>query len=120
MPGLIKFNGAKRPNKTRTIEMQPEDVWLNTVIDKHLTGIMTPSRSGIFHPSTLSNKCDRAVWLTYYGKMPKAVLDPKLNRVFQNGSYLENLKTNNYEFLKFVGTKTNDMFIIHMLDYQNQ
>ena len=89
MPGLIKFTGAKRPNNTRIIETQPEDVWLNTVIDKHLTGIMTPSRSGVFHPSTLSNKCDRAVWLTYYGKMPKAELNPKLNRIFQNGSYLE-------------------------------
>ena len=89
MPGIIKFNDAKRPNKTRTIEIQPEDVWLNTVLDKYLTGTMTPPRNGVFHPSTLSNKCDRAVWLIYHGKMPKAVLDPKLNRVFQNGSYLE-------------------------------
>ena len=89
MPGIIKFNDAKRPDNTRTIEIQPEDAWLNTALDKYLTGTMTPPRSGVFHPSTLSNKCDRAVWLIYHGKMPKVELDPKLNRVFQNGNYLE-------------------------------
>jgi hypothetical protein len=89
MPGIIKFNDDKRPDNTRTIEIQPEDVWLNTALDEYLTSTMTPSRSGVFHPSTLSNKCDRAVWLIYNGQMPETKLEPILNRIFQNGSYLE-------------------------------
>ena len=89
MSGIIRFTNAKRPSNTRKIEVNPEDVWLNTELDIYLTGTMTPPRKGVFHPSTLSNKCDRSVWLIYHGQMPKVKLEPKLNRIFQNGNYLE-------------------------------
>jgi len=62
---------------------------LHDLIDGHLTGVMTPPRSGVFHPSTLSNSCDKAVWLIYHGHMVESKLEPTLNRIFQNGNYLE-------------------------------
>ena len=65
------------------------DIWLNELIDEYLTGVMSPPRAGVFHPSTLSNKCDRAVWLIYHGKMPFSPLEAVTQRIFQNGSYLE-------------------------------
>ena len=91
MPGIIKFEDNRKPKpKTQTlIAAVPEDVWLKKMVDDYLTGTMTPPRTGVFHPSTLGNKCDRAVWLIYNGQMPEAELEPKLNRVFQNGEYLE-------------------------------
>ena len=66
-----------------------QDEWLNETIDGYLTGVMTPPRVGVFHPSTLSNTCDRFVWLNYYGYMPSSILDAKLARIFSNGNYLE-------------------------------
>ena len=69
--------------------MMPQDEWLNEQIDIQLAGTMYPPKPGIFHPSTLSNKCDRAVWLIYHGHMPTTPLDANLQRIFQNGNYLE-------------------------------
>tara|TARA_R110002020_G_scaffold89067_2_gene217968 strand:- start:3013 stop:3693 length:681 start_codon:yes stop_codon:yes gene_type:complete len=89
MAGLIQFNDKDKPKTSRVIKTAPEDIWLNKMVDDYLTGTMTSPRSGVFHPSTLSNKCDRAVWLIYNGQMPETELDPKLNRIFQNGNYLE-------------------------------
>ena len=79
--------GIKKTERGRLVK---QDIWLNELIDDYLHGTMTPPRSGVFHPSTLSNTCDRAVWLTFHGKMPSTPLEPTLNRIFQNGNYLEN------------------------------
>ena len=79
--------GIKKTERGRLVK---QDIWLNELIDYYLHGTMTPPRSGVFHPSTLSNTCDRAVWLTFHGKMPSTPLEPTLNRIFQNGNYLEN------------------------------
>ena len=78
----------RKPSKQTALKSKP-DTWLNNVIDEHLTGVMTPPRSGVFHPSTLSNSCDKAVWLTFHGHMTTSKLEPTLNRIFQNGSFLE-------------------------------
>ena len=89
MAGLIQFNDRDKPKTSRVIKTAPEDIWLNKMVDNYLTGTMTSPRSGVFHPSTLSNKCDRAVWLIYIGQLLDTEVDPRLNRVFQNGIYLE-------------------------------
>jgi len=65
------------------------DEWLMETIDEYLTGVMHPPRSGVFHPSTLSNPCDRSVWLIYHGKMIATPLEPHVQRIFQNGNFLE-------------------------------
>tara|TARA_R110000824_G_scaffold100319_2_gene238611 strand:+ start:2609 stop:3307 length:699 start_codon:yes stop_codon:yes gene_type:complete len=84
MPGIEQIAPRSKPR----INIK-EDEWLNETIDGYLTDEMTPPRVGVFHPSTLSNACDRFVWLNYYGHMPTSVLDAKLARVFSNGNYLE-------------------------------
>jgi len=88
--------GIKQIKKTRpTQQRQPvkitqeQDSWLEETLDAYLTGTMHPPRGGVFHPSILSNSCDRAVWLTYHEKMINTKLEPVLNRIFQNGSFLE-------------------------------
>jgi len=90
MPGIKQIKQT-RPVRKAKISSPPilQDEWLNERIDTYLTGTMYPSKEGIFHPSTLSNKCDRAVWLIYHGHMPPTPLDPTLQRIFQNGNYLE-------------------------------
>ena len=67
-----------------------EDLWLHEMIDDHLTGTMFAPRGGVFHPSVISNACDRYVWLCYHGRMVDQPLPAKLQRIFQNGNYLEN------------------------------
>tara|TARA_R110000824_G_scaffold67689_2_gene175278 strand:+ start:107 stop:781 length:675 start_codon:yes stop_codon:yes gene_type:complete len=77
----IKPIGARQPIKT--------DLWLSEIIDEHLDGTMFAPRTGVFHPSVISNACDRYVWLCYHGKMVDQPLPAKLQRIFQNGSFLE-------------------------------
>ena len=92
----IKQIKKSRPVKERAVKKEQsvdaesgQDVWLNKTLDTYLTGTMTPPRGGVFHPSVLSNKCNRAVWLTYHGQMINTKLEPVLNRIFQNGNFLE-------------------------------
>ena len=66
-----------------------QDTWLNSLLEDYLRGTMKPPRSGVFHPSTLSNTCDKAVWLIYHGKMIETPLEAVVQRIFQNGDYLE-------------------------------
>ena len=90
MAGVKQIKQA-RPVRKKAVESSPisQDDWLNERIDDYLKGTMYPPRVGVFHPSTLSNKCDRAVWLIYHGHMPNTPLEPTLQRIFQNGNYLE-------------------------------
>jgi hypothetical protein len=82
MAGIEQIKSAKL-NKYR------EDIWLVDLLDEYLGGTMDSPRSGVFHPSTLSNKCDRAVWLIYHGQMVSSPLEAVTQRIFQNGDYLE-------------------------------
>ena len=84
MAGVKQIAPRSKPRTT-----VKQDEWLNETIDGYLTGVMTPPRVGVFFPSTLSNPCDRFVWLNYHGHMPSSVLDANLERVFSNGNYLE-------------------------------
>jgi len=76
--------------KARRGKIERQDVWLNGVIDDYLCDTMNPPRSGVFYPSTLSNTCNRYAWLAFNGKIPETPLPPLLNRIFQNGNFLEN------------------------------
>jgi hypothetical protein len=69
--------------------VSPKDAWLSDIIDEHLEGTMFAPRSGVFHPSVISNPCDRYVWLCYHGKMVDQPLPANLQRIFQNGGFLE-------------------------------
>ena len=86
MAGIKQIKST--PRKPRKLALNQDD-WLNDLLDDYLTGVMNPSTPGVFHPSSLSNLCDRFVWLTYHGYMPSSVLEPTVQRIFQNGNYLE-------------------------------
>ena len=84
MAGIKQIKPVERKNPTA-----PKDLWLNEIIDDHLRGTMSAPRPGVFHPSVISNACDRYVWLCYHGKMVDQPLPANLQRIFQNGNYLE-------------------------------
>ena len=66
-----------------------EDSWLIKSIDDHLEGMFDSPRKGVFYPSTISNTCDRIVWLSFNGLMPQLPLPANLKRIFENGAFLE-------------------------------
>ena len=66
----------KRPNKrVREVE-EPQDTWLNELLDDYLAGTMHAPRAGVFYPSALGNPCDRYLWLCYHGHMVDQPLPP--------------------------------------------
>ena len=67
----------------------PQDKWLLKELDKYLTGEFSPMEAGKFYPSALGNTCDRYLYLAYNGFIKERPLDAKLQRIFDNGSYLE-------------------------------
>ena len=87
MAGIKQIKSTVKPRQRTPIGNQ--DFWLNELLDDYLTGVMTAPRAGVFHPSTVSNTCDRFVWLVYHGHMPNTVLEPTVQRIFQNGNFLE-------------------------------
>ncbi len=82
-------------NQIRTVKKKPkkvayeEDSWLVNHLEEYLEGVMEAPREGVFYPSSLGNPCDRYLWLCYNGKMISQTLAPNLERIFQNGSSLE-------------------------------
>ena len=90
MAGIKQIKKSRPVRQRQPIKIvQEQDTWLNEELDSYLTGTMHPPRGGVFHPSVLSNACDRAVWLTYHEYMISTKLEPVLNRIFQNGNSLE-------------------------------
>ncbi len=78
-------------NAGRDLRESPsrEDSWLIETIDNHLEGIMDSPRKGVFYPSSISNTCDRVIWLSFNGLLPPSPMPSNLKRIFENGSYLE-------------------------------
>ena len=92
MSGIKQINtsiGNKPKTKRTKTKMQPQDEWLNSIIDEHLTEVDSPPRGGVFHPSALGNPCDRYLWLYYNSMLPEQLIEPRVRRIFQNGEFLE-------------------------------
>ena len=66
-----------------------QDKWLLKSLDKYLAGEFSPMEAGKFYPSALGNTCDRYLYLAYNGFVKERPLDAKLQRIFDNGAYLE-------------------------------
>jgi hypothetical protein len=59
--------------------------WLEDALDKFLTKIEKEDRSGdSFHPSS-AGKCPRSIQLSMNGLMPDNIIEPKVQRIFDNG-----------------------------------
>ena len=66
-----------------------QDRWLLKAIDQHLTKKQNPPRKGVFFPSSVSNPCDRFVFMAYNGLLESSTIDGTLARIFDNGGFLE-------------------------------
>ena len=66
-----------------------QDKWLLKSLDKYLEGEFSPMEAGKFYPSALGNTCDRYLYLAYNGFIQERPLDAKLQRILDNGAYLE-------------------------------
>lgn len=66
-----------------------QDKWLLKTLDSYLEGEFSPMEANKFYPSALGNPCDRYLYLAYNGFIKERPLDAKLQRIFDNGSYLE-------------------------------
>ena len=90
MAGIKQIKGVQKPRAVKQVPIEePQDTWLNELIERHLTGTMYPAKTNVFHPSAISNPCDRALWLAYHGQMVEMPLSATLHRIFENGNYLE-------------------------------
>ena len=66
-----------------------QDRWLLKTLDTYLKGEFSPMEAGKFYPSALGNPCDRYLYLAYNGFITERPLEAKLQRIFDNGNYLE-------------------------------
>ena len=66
------------------------DQWLMKQIDTHLNNTQPPQRPTVFYPSLLGNTCDRYLYIAYNGMAPEQAITAQTQRIFDNGSYLEN------------------------------
>ena len=79
----IRQIGAKRPR------LSNQDRWLLKSMDNLLSSDKVFGKKGVFYPSMISNPCDRYVFLSYNGLLPAQAITGNLQRIFDNGNYLE-------------------------------
>ena len=80
--------GIKQLGK-KSIVRGVQDRWLLKAIDTHLNKKQNPPRPGVFFPSSVSNPCDRFVFMAYNGLLEVSTINGNLARIFDNGSSLE-------------------------------
>lgn len=78
-----------------------EEQWLTKQLDVYLVANNTARTSkAVFHPSVLSNACDRYLYLHYNGLLPLQDISAQLKRIFDHGNvtqdryqrYFENMR----------------------------
>ena len=80
--------GIKQLGK-KSIVRGVQDRWLLKAIDTHLNKKQNPPRPGVFFPSSVSNPCNRFVFMAYNGLLEVSTINGNLARIFDNGSSLE-------------------------------
>ena len=79
----IRQIGAKRQR------LSNQDRWLLKSMDNLLSSDKVFGKKVVFYPSMISNPCDRYVFLSYNGLLPAQAITGNLQRIFDNGNYLE-------------------------------
>ena len=87
--GIKKYK-PKRKSAVRTTNQDKEFLGL---LDEHLKGKMSPHRGNVFYPSALGSACDRYLYASFNGLLPWEDLDPRVKRIFDVGSALEDRMT---------------------------
>jgi hypothetical protein len=76
----------KRPDS----DTLSEGHWLTKALDYDLSKVAErKSSQGKFYPSALGNLCDRFLYMHYRGMVPQEVVEPRIRRIFDNGSSAE-------------------------------
>ena len=95
MPGVREL-GTKSVAATRN-RVSNQDRWLLKQFEETLGYEQSSSREGVFFPSMLGNVCDRYLYLAYRGKLPQQTIASVTQRIFDNGSALEDRMTKYFE-----------------------
>ena len=75
--------------KRKKVKKQRQDKWLINKLDDMLASKKRNGMKGKFHASVIGNHCDRYLYLAYNGLLPDVPLSARVQRIFDNGSYLE-------------------------------
>ncbi len=82
MAGIRQIGATKRRTSN-------QDRWLLKAMEDLLSSNKVFGKKGVFYPSIVSNPCDRYVYLSYNGLLPAQAISGNLQRIFDNGNYLE-------------------------------
>ena len=95
MPGVREL-GTKSVVTTKN-RVSNQDRWLLKLFEDTLGYEQSSSREGVFFPSMLGNVCDKYLYLAYRGKLPQQTIASVTQRIFDNGSALEERMTKYFE-----------------------
>jgi len=88
MPGIKKLSPVRKED-TVPQKIFSEEIWLIKSLEESLGGPQRKNREGVFYPSMLGSYCMRLLYLAYNGLLPEQVIDDNLQRIFDNGNFLE-------------------------------
>jgi len=88
MSGIKKLSSLRKGD-TAPQKIFSEEVWLVKSLEESLGGPQRKNRAGVFYPSMLGSYCMRLLYLAYNGLLPAQVIDDNVQRIFDNGSSLE-------------------------------
>ena len=79
---------AKKVRKVAVRTTNQDREFLN-LLNEQLKGKMAPHRGQVFYPSALGSTCDRYLYASFNGLLLWEDLDPRIKRIFDVGSSLE-------------------------------
>jgi len=85
----IRQIGAIGRRRGVSPKKQRQDKWLINQLDEMLSSKKRNGMKGKFHASVIGNPCDRYLYLAYHGLLPELPLSARIQRIFDNGNYLE-------------------------------
>ena len=88
MPGIKKLSPVRKED-TVPQKIFSEEIWLIKSLEESFGGPQRKNREGVFYPSMLGSYCMRLLYLAFNGLLPEQVIDDNLQRIFDNGNFLE-------------------------------
>ena len=85
----IKQLSSLRKGDTTPQKIFSEETWLIKSLEDSLGGPQRKNREGVFYPSMLGSYCMKLLYLAYNGLLPEQIIDDNLQRIFDNGNFLE-------------------------------
>ena len=89
MSGIRKLAELRKGTTQSNTQTFSEETWLIKSLESAFGGQQRKTREGVFYPSMLGSYCMRLLYLAYNGLLPEQVIDDNVQRIFDNGNYLE-------------------------------